>query len=397
MPLDLAQIRQQFPILNTPELVYLDNAATSQKPQVVLDAMTQYYRTSNANAHRGMHQLAEAATVAYEQARQTVADFIHCKPYELVFTKNCTESINLLAKSITWQPGDAVVLTALEHHSNIVPWQQLAEHDVEILWIDCDEQGQLNLNQLDEYLATNTVRLVSVTGLSNVLGVRPPLEIIIQKAHAAHTLVHIDAAQLIAHHPVDASTLDCDFLSFSGHKLYGPTGIGALYGKRNHLEQMQPFLGGGSMIQEVTTSGFTPAEIPLKFEAGSPPVAEAVGLATAIDWYTQFAWQDIETHETSLLQLAIKQLSTIDGLTILGTPESACVSFTIDGVHPHDLTDVLGKQGVCLRAGHHCAQPLHDKLGIGASTRLSIGIYNTEQDIASCISTLTTVIQSFLQ
>lgn len=390
MTLDIAQIRQEFPMLRSGELIYLDSAATAQKPQCVLDAMGRFLKEDNANVHRGMHGLAERATVAYENARSTVATFIGSAPYEIIFTKNCTESINLVAKS--WgkknlKQGDVVLLSILEHHSNIIPWLQLKEEiGIDVQWFDGDP------DIIDE-----RVKLVSVTGLSNVLGVRLPIESIIQKAHAVGAKVLVDAAQLVVHEQIDVQKIDCDFLTFSGHKLYGPTGIGVLYAKRELLEAMPPFLGGGMMIGSVTTDGYTSADIPQKFEAGTPPITEAVGLGAAIDWFSQFDWDDIEQHEQQLINQATKQLSTINGLTILSYPPHpnpnpiGCLSFTTEGIHPHDLTEALGKKNICLRAGHHCAQPLHNALGVSASTRLSIGIYNTQEDIATAANILKTL------
>jgi cysteine desulfurase/selenocysteine lyase len=397
MSLNITNIRQQFPILAKKDCIYLDNAATSQKPEVVINSMNAYYETINANVHRGMHELAEKATVAFEDCRKTVATFIGCKPHEIIFTKGTTESINLVAKSwgkANLKKEDTVVLTILEHHSNIVPWQQL-QQDIgfTITWIDIDENGNLKLEELDNALATGNVKLVSVTGQSNVLGECPDLEIIAKKAHEAGALVCVDAAQMVAHKKVDITKLDCDFLAFSSHKIYGPTGIGVLYAKRELLEGMPPFLGGGMMIQEVTTEGFTSAEIPAKFEAGTPPIAESVGLHVAIDWLTKFSWDDIALHDKELCTYAIEKLSTIEGLSILGTPTECIISFTIDDVHPHDLTEIIGRNGVSMRAGHHCAQPLHDRLGINASTRLSIGIYNTLEDIDTAVTEIKNAIQ----
>lgn len=393
MPLDIPNIRQQFPILAKNDYVYLDSAATSQKPESVIKAMNSYYETSNANVHRGMHELAEKATIAYEDSRKSVADFIQCAPHEIIFTKGTTESINLVARS--WgkenlQKGDIIVLTILEHHSNIVPWQQLQQvSGCAIEWIDCDDDGNLKLEELDQVLATGNVKLVSLTGQSNVLGTCPPLEDIVEKVHAAGALCAIDAAQLVAHKKIDITKLQCDFLAFSGHKLYGPTGIGVLYAKKEHLENMPPFLGGGMMIQEVTKEGFTPTEIPAKFEAGTPPIAEAIGLHAAINWLSKYSWENIEEHEAEIWTYTVKQLQTINGLTLLPTPNpltpAPIISFVIDNIHPHDLTDIIGRNGVSLRAGHHCAQPLHERLGVNASTRLSIGIYTTKEDIDSAI------------
>lgn len=395
MSLNIATIRREFPLLASGEVIYLDSAATTQKPEIVLQAMDAYYRNHNANPHRGMHALAEAATVAYEDARTTVASFIGAKPYEVVCTKNCTEAINLVAQS--WgkqlQKGDTVLLSMLEHHSNIVPWLQLKELiGINIEWIGIDDNGLLKMDDLDCFLETNTVKLVSVTGLSNVLGTRTPLEDIAQKAHAAGAKVLVDAAQLVAHAPIDVQKLNCDFLTFSGHKLYGPTGIGALYAKHDLLQKMPPFLGGGMMIGEVTTDTFTAADAPTKFEAGTPPVAEAVGLAAAIDWMNRFAWEDISRHEEDVLRYALSALQSMDGVHVLGAPDTACISFTVDNVHPHDLTEIIGRNGVCMRAGHHCAQPLHTALGVGASTRLSLGIYNTKEDIDTAVDAMTIAI-----
>ncbi len=400
MALSVENLRRAFPALQEKidghTLVYLDNAATTQKPEAVLNTMDHFYRTANGNAHRGMHVLAERATVALEDARKKIQKFLNAaRPEEIIFTKSCTESINLVAKCLgrTWGEGDAVVLSILEHHSNVVPWLQLKEErGIDVLWIDCDENGELQMDMLEHFLAEDRVKLVAITAQSNVFGVRPPLAEIIAKAHAKNALVLVDAAQSVAHHATDVQALDADFFTFSGHKLYGPLGVGILYGKKKYLESMPPFLGGGMMIHEVLEDRFSPADIPTKFEAGTQPIAEAVGLAAAIDWLTQFSWSDIEAHEQQLLAHAQKLLSDIEGLHILGLHHfqspisnlqspSGCISFTLDNIHPHDLTEILGRNGICLRAGHHCTQPLHRKLGIPASTRLSVGIYNTEEEI----------------
>lgn len=395
MPLHVDAIRRQFPLLRQKvdgrPIIYLDSAATSQKPTVVLDAMRKFYEEENGNPHRGMHPLAESATVAYEGARKTVQEFINAeRPEEIVFTKNSTESINLVAK--TWgkslKKGDAVVLTILEHHSNIIPWLQLKEErGIELRWIDIDDEGHLRLEQFDEFLRDGKVKLVAVTGQSNVLGVRPPLETIITKSHATGALVLIDAAQLIGHHPIDVQNLDCDFLAFSGHKLYAPAGIGVLYGKRELLRAMPPFLGGGMMIQSVSAQTFLSADPPQKFEAGTQSVADAVGLAAAIEWLSQCSWKDREAHEQLLINHAHALLQKVKGLRLLGprnpTEISGCISFVVNSVHPHDLTEILGRKGICLRAGHHCAQPLHRRLEVVATTRLSVAIYTTKQEIDS--------------
>lgn len=388
-----SSIRGQFPILSVAieknPLIYLDNAATTQKPECVLQAMTDFYSTKNANINRGVHPLAETATVAYDEARATIANFIGAKPHEIIFTRNATEAINLVARSIGLTKKDTVALSILEHHSNIVPWMQT---DAQIEWISIDADGQIDVKELQKKLKTGKVSIVAVTGLSNVLGSRPNLEAIIKEAHAHGTKVLIDAAQLAAHEAIDVKKLDCDFLAFSGHKVYGPMGIGVLYGKAEILKEMDPFLGGGDMIATVTTEGFTPAELPRKFEAGTPAVAEAIGLATALDWIQNIGMETIAAHEQKLITHALKGLSTIKELRILGTKDPTkrvgCISFVVDGVHPHDLTEVLGREGICLRAGHHCTQPLHKILGINASARLSVGIYNTAEEVDRCIEAI---------
>lgn len=325
-----------------------------------------------------MHVLSERATNAYEEARATVQKFLHATYVEeIIFTKSCTESINLVAHGFI-NPADHIVLSILEHHSNIVPWMQQHAH---LHWIDIDDGGNVKLEDLDRFLTNGKIQLVAITGQSNVLGVNPPLKEIIERSHAAGARVLVDAAQLIAHHPIDVQDLDCDFLAFSGHKLYGPMGIGVLYAKRSLLEAMPPFLGGGMMIREVQKDHFTPADIPAKFEAGTPPVAEAAGLKAAIDWCSLVPWSDIEQHERNLIEHIVNTLRGIDGITILGKARSGCVSFTLDSIHPHDLTEILGRKGICLRAGHHCTMPLHKRLGITASTRVSVGIYNTMEEI----------------
>jgi cysteine desulfurase / selenocysteine lyase len=388
MTLDISSVRAQFPIFKNRDITYLDSAATMQKPRVTIEAMDMFYKTNNANIHRGMHPLTEHATIAYENARKTVHTFVNAShTEEIIFTKGCTESINLVAQCFT-HPGDHIVLSILEHHSNIVPWMQRGAH---IHWIDIDKNGELMLDQLEKTLQEEDIKLISITGQSNVTGYKPPLKKIIQLAHASDVYVLIDAAQLCAHHPIDVQDLDCDFLTFSGHKLYGPTGIGVLYAKRDILESMPPYMSGGMMIHNVTRTGFTPADIPHKFEAGTPAIAQVLGLATAIDWFSKFDWKDIEEHEQSLLKHTVDALNKIEDLTILGDGgmegRSGCVSFIIKGIHPHDLTDILGQKNICLRAGHHCAQPLHDSLGIKASTRVSFGIYNTKEEIDTlCIA-----------
>lgn len=390
-----SSIRGEFPILTvkvgSEPLAYVDNAATTQKPRCVLDAMTEFYETKNANINRGVHPLAEAATVAYDDARNTVADFIGARSHEIIFTRNCTEAINLVAK--TWgaslKKTDGIALSAMEHHGNIVPWMQTG---AALTWISVNADGQPNLDELEAALKTKKIKLVAMTGLSNVLGSLPPLKKIIALAHEHGALTLVDAAQLIAHDAIDVQELDCDFLAFSGHKVYGPTGIGVLYGKAELLKKLPPFLGGGDMIASVTTEGFEAAELPRRFEAGTPAIAEAVGLAAALDWVKKIGIENIATHERALLAYAQKKLATIDGLTMLGPKNSderaGCISFTVKGMHPHDLTEALGRKGICLRAGHHCTEPLHRALKLNATARLSVAAYNTKEEIDRCVAAI---------
>ncbi len=406
MSFDVSRIRQQFPLLSRKisgaEIAYLDNAATTQKPMQVLERIRSFYEEKNANVNRGVHPLTETATVAYDMARKTVATCIGADLHEVIFTRNATESINLIARSFgeTLKKNDCIALSALEHHSNLIPWLQLRDRKgVEIDWASLESDGRLNIESLKKILTKGKTRLVSITGLSNVLGVATPLKDIISLAHEHGSLVCIDAAQLIAHTNVDVKELDVDFLAFSGHKIYGPLGIGVLFGKRKLLESMPAFLGGGDMLQSVDADGFTPAEIPRKFEAGTPNIEGAVGLAEAIAWTRDTGTDAIHAHTKKLLTYARGALQKVDGLTILG-PKSdenflGCVSFTIKGTHPHDLTEILGRKGVCLRAGHHCTQMLHKHLGIPASARLSVAAYNTEEEINRCIDEIKNVQKIF--
>lgn len=390
-------LRAQFPILDERidghALIYLDNAATTQKPIAVLSAMDEYYRHSNANINRGMHVLSERATIAYESARTCIQSLLNAKRREeIIFTRSATEGINLVARSFGEQmpEGSTIILTPLEHHANIVPWLQLKERkNIHLAWARCDEAGTIDLPHLTSLLERGNVSLVCVTGMSNVLGVRTPIADIVHRAHEYGARSLIDAAQLAAHQVIDVQALGCDVLVFSGHKLYGPTGIGVLYGREDVLSSMPPFLGGGDMIETVTEEGFTPAELPRRFEAGTPPIAEAVGLAAAIDWLMPIR-EKMWEHEASVLAYAAESLPKVSGLRILGPGSNyrSCISFTIDGLHPHDISEVLGRSGICLRSGHHCAQILHRRLGLSASTRLSVGAYNTHAEIDACIEAL---------
>ncbi|MFA5799712.1 MAG: cysteine desulfurase [Candidatus Peribacteraceae bacterium] len=400
MALDLATIRAQFPILRktigSHPLIYLDNAATTQKPLKVLERIGRFYREQNANINRSMHALAEEATLSYEEARNRVARFIGAShSHEVIFTRNTTESINMVARSwgATLQRGDSIVLSMMEHHSNIVPWLQLKEsRGINLRWIPVNREGTMDMDELKGVLSSGRVKLVSITGLSNVLGCLPPLREIARMAHRAGARLLVDGAQLVAHERVNVQESDIDFLAFSGHKLYGPSGVGVLYAKETLLERMPPFLGGGDMIQTVTTKKFTCADLPRKFEAGTPATADAVGLGEAIAWLEDTGAEAAHEHTRSLVRYAHEQLRSREGITILGpkNPKQrvCCVSFTVEGVHPHDLTDVLGQEGICLRAGHHCTQPLHQSFGITASTRLSVGVYNTKEEIDTCIEAI---------
>lgn len=388
-------VRRQFPLISSGDargepIAYFDLAGTAQKPEAVLHAIREFYETANANIHRGVHSLGNEATERYERARAIVQRFIHAAHAdEIVFTKGTTESINLVAHSLgkTWNQGDAIVLTALEHHSNMIPWMMLRdERGVELRWVDCDANGTLDMRQFESHLSDGRVKLAAVTGQSNVLGVRPDIRKMTGLARAAGALILVDGAQLIAHAAIDVAAIDCDFLAFSGHKLYGPTGIGVLYGKRQLLRDMPPFLGGGSMVQNVTRDGFTVADAPQKFEAGTQPIAEAVGLSAAIEWLDQYSWDDRAAHERAMLDVILKILRETPDVQILGPGNSdavsGCVSFVMKGVHAHDVAEILSSDRVFVRAGHHCAQPLHDALRVTASVRISVGIFNTEADAA---------------
>ena len=392
--LDVSAIVADFPILartvHDRRLVFLDSAASSQRPRQVLDAMDRYYTTSHANVHRAAYTLAEEATNALEHARGAVARFIGAPSAdEIVFTKNATESINLVARSwgaANLAPGDAVLLTQLEHHANIVPWQQLAaERGFEIRWIPLTDDAQLDLTDLDELL--DGVKLLSITAMSNVVGVIPPIRELADRAHAAGALVCVDACQYVPHVPTDVGELGADFLAFSGHKLCGPTGIGVLWARRDLLDAMPPFLGGGGMILDVRLDGFVPAEVPHKFEAGTPPIAEAIGLGAAIEYLEALGMDAVRRHEIELTAYALATLGERfgDKLTIHGPHDPAVrggvMSFAFGDLHPHDLSQVLDQHGVCVRPGHHCAKPLMRVLGVGATARASWYVYNDEADI----------------
>ncbi len=405
--LDLIQIREDFPILKREiapgiPLVYLDSTATSQKPLAVIRAMNDYYERSNANIHRGVHTLAEEATAQYEAAREKIARFIGArKSCEVVFVRNTTEAINLVAFS--WgrkflQRGDRVLLTEMEHHSNLVPWQILAqEKGLELDFIPVTENGLLDLDEFQRLLGQKP-KIVAVTQMSNVLGTINPVKQIAQLAHQAGAVVLVDGAQSVPHLPVNVEDLEADFLAFSAHKMLGPTGIGALFGKEELLEAMPPFLGGGDMIKKVHLRSFSANELPHKFEAGTPAIAEAIGFGAAIDYLSRIGMERVAAHEREIIHYALEALSEIDGLTVFGPPadqKGAVASFTMRGVHPHDVSQILDSQGIAVRAGHHCAMPLHEKFGLPATTRASFYLYNTHQEVDQLVRGLAKVKKIF--
>ena len=393
MSLNLNQIRKDFPILQREtskdvRLVYLNSTATSQKPLAVIEAMNDYYRRSNANIHRGVHTLAEEATAMYEDARVKIAKFINApSAKQIIYTRNTTESINLVA--YTWaranlKAGDLVVLTEMEHHSNLVPWHILqAERGIELDFIPVTESGFLDLDAYKSLL-NRTPKLVSFTHMSNVLGTITPAEEIIRLAHEAGAVTLVDAAQSVPHLKVDVQALDADFLAFSAHKMCGPTGIGVLYGKTELLEKMPPFLGGGDMIKEVKLRSFRPNSLPHKFEAGTPAIAEAIGFGAAVDYLSVLGMDAIAAHEHEITEYALERLEEVPGVKVFGPAaqyKGGVASFTLEGVHPHDVAQILDKDGIAVRAGHHCAQPLHEKFGIPATSRASFYLYNTKDEV----------------
>jgi cysteine desulfurase/selenocysteine lyase len=384
----------EFPVLAREGLVYLDSAATSQTPRPVLEAMDRYYTEYRASIHRGVYPLAAEATEAYEGARERVAAFMGSTAGETVFTRNGTEALNLVAQA--WGranvgPGDLVVLTQMEHHSNIVPWQLLG---CELAWVPIDDEGLLDLDALDAALARGP-KAVAVVHVSNVLGTINPIAEIAGRAHDAGAIVVVDGMQAAPHLPVDVAALDADFYAWTGHKAYGPTGIGVLHGRRELLEAMPPFLGGGHMIARVTEQGSTWAEPPAKFEAGTMPVAEAIGLGAAVDFLSGIGMDAVWSHSRDVVGYAVDRLREVPGLTLYGPSDldkrGSVTAFAIDGVHPHDVAEILGREGVCVRAGHHCAQPLMRRLGVSATSRASYAMHSTRDDVDRLIDGLDTV------
>ncbi len=407
-PLDVERLREDFPLLQQEarpgvRLVYLDNAATSQKPRQVLAAMDTYYRTTNANVHRGIYRLSEDATEAYEGARKKVRAFINAVSWrEIVFTRNATESINLVAQ--TWGranlgPKDAILISEMEHHSNIVSWQLLAaQTGVRIVAVPVLDDGTLDMEAYARLLRDEPVRLVALVHMSNVLGTINPLDQIVPMAHAAGALVLVDGAQSVPHLPVDVQALDVDFFAFSGHKMLGPTGIGVLYARRALLEAMPPFLGGGDMIKRVRLSGSEWNELPYKFEAGTPSIAEGIGLGAAVDYLSAVGMDRIQAHEHAVIEYALERLIEVPGLTVYGPDASrkgGVAAFTLQGLHPHDIAQLLDAEGVAIRAGHHCAMPLHERFGLPATARASFYLYNTLSEVDSLIEALYKVKQVF--
>ena len=390
---DINKVREDFPVLAREirpgiPLIYLDSAATSQKPNQVIEAMSAYYQDTNANIHRGIHKLAEEATFAYESARERIADFINApSSEELIFTRNTTESINLVAFS--WgrtflKAGDLILLTEMEHHSNLVPWQMLAgELDLELDFIPVTPDGLLDLDAYKKQLEKGP-KLLGITHMSNVLGTVNDLESILQDAKSAGAVTLVDGAQAAPHFHVDLSTLAADFYAFSAHKMCGPTGIGALYGRKDLLEKMPPFLGGGEMIKRVELRSFKTNDLPHKFEAGTPAIAEAVGFGAAVDYLSDLGMDQVERHERSLTGYAIEKLSQVPDLHILGPDieeKGGVVAFYIKDIHAHDVAQILDSKGIAVRAGHHCAQPLHTKFNLPATSRASLYLYNTKDEV----------------
>jgi cysteine desulfurase/selenocysteine lyase len=396
----LPDIASQFPVLSRriggKPITYLDSAATSQTPQPVIDAMTSYYTESRASIHRGVYPLAVEATDLYEGARQRIAEWLGSTPEETIFAANATAAINLVAYSWGRQNvhrGDLVVLTEMEHHSNIVPWQLLCQdREAELAYVPVLDDGQLDLDALDQLLAREP-KLVGVVHVSNVLGTINPVDEIVRRAHSAGAVVVIDGAQAIPQIPVDLRAIDADFYAWTGHKAYGPTGIGVLHGRRALLEEMPPFIGGGHMIRTVAANESTWTELPGKFEAGTSQIAEAIGLGVAVDWLRALGAEQVRSHEQAVTGEALERLSSeVPGLVVHGplaaADRGALISFALDGAHPHDIGEILGREGVCVRAGHHCAQPLMRKLGVGATARASFAVHNTSTDVQRLIDGL---------
>jgi cysteine desulfurase / selenocysteine lyase len=399
-------VRSDFPIFGRRfdgrPLIYLDSGATSQKPAVVIDALAEHLRAHNANVHRGVYALAQEADAAYDGARRRVAAFVGASPRTTVFTKNVTEAINLVAYawgrgSVAGRPnvgpGDAVLITQLEHHANIVPWQMLCrERGATLRYLEVDDRGELSPGQLDSELARGDVRLVAFSHVSNVLGTIVPVAEMTARIRAAGAVSLVDGAQAVPHMPVDVDAIGADFYAWTGHKALGPTGIGVLHGRAELLEEMEPFMTGGDMISSVDFQSATWNELPYKFEAGTPPIAEAVGLGAAVDYLSALGMEQVRAHERALTAYMLDRLAEVPGLRVVGPPEAerrgGLASFTIEGIHPHDVAELADRGGVCIRAGHHCAQPLMRCLGVGATARASVGVYNEPADVDALVEAL---------
>jgi cysteine desulfurase / selenocysteine lyase len=410
--IDVEQVRKDFPILERQlpggrPLVYLDSAATSQKPRAVLEALDDYYALHNANVHRGIHVLAEEATALYEGARDKVAAFVGAPSRdEIVFTKNSTEALNLVANVLAWAaapyrvgPGDEIVITEMEHHSNIVPWQLLAERTgAKLRWFSITDEGRLDLSNIDD-LITDRTRVVAFVHVSNILGTINPVAQMARRAREVGALSVVDASQAVPQLPVDVSALGADFVAFTGHKMCGPTGIGVLWGRRELLEALPPFLGGGEMIADVRMSGSTYAALPHKYEAGTPPIAQAVGLGAAVDYLSALGMDAVATHEQAITSYALERLSDIDGLVIVGpnsmVDRGGAVSFSLGLLHPHDVGQVLDEQGIAVRVGHHCAKPVCTRFGVPATTRASFYVYSSFDDVDALVHGLQQVKEYF--
>ncbi len=404
--LDPRRIREDFPIFGErargKPLVYLDSTASAQKPRQVIDAMTSMYEHAYANVHRGIYELSERATQMYEDARRNIARFINARSHrEIVFVRNATEAINLVAYA--WglshlTPEDEILVTQMEHHSNLVPWQLVAARTgARLRWVPITPDGHLDMDAVDRLLNERT-RLFAFTAMSNVLGTITPVRELVSRAHSVGALALVDGAQSVPHLPTDVQAWDADFVAFSGHKMLGPTGIGVLYGKRALLEEMPPFLAGGEMIREVTMEGATWNDVPYKFEAGTPAVVEAVGLGAAVDYLRELGMERVHAHERALVAYAYDRLSALDGVRILGPgPEDrgGVLAFVVEGVHPHDVAAFLDYEGIAVRAGHHCAQPVHDAYGVPATTRASFYIYNDREDVDRLVDALRRAIRMF--
>ena len=402
---DIGGIRADFPILNQEvhgkPLIFLDNGASAQKPRQVIDAMRDVYEAEYANVHRGAYYLSEKATERYEGARDIVQRFLNARNrQEIVFSKNVTEAINLVAYSYArrvLEPGDEIIITDMEHHSNIVPWQLMRdERDLVLKFVSCTDDGEFRIEDLAKLITPKT-RLISLTHVSNVLGTVVPIKEVAKLAHDNGAKLMVDGAQAVMHMPVDVQDLDCDFYAFTGHKIYGPSGIGVLYGKEELLETMPPFLAGGDMISTVSMGESTWAALPAKFEAGTPPIAQAIGLGVALEYVSSIGLECIAAHEIDLLTHATQQLSSIDGLRIIGTApgKTSVISFTMDCAHPHDISTIIDRAGVSVRAGHHCAQPLMERMGVPATTRASFGMYNTRDEVDTLVAALDSVRELF--